>query len=71
MHMSKIQSFTHLSTLALRRRKAHLVRSFHLPPELLHASLVERFIQLGLPRRTAKTSPVRGIAGLAAWRVDW
>lgn len=47
--MHKVQLLTHLSTLALRRRKAHLVRSFHLPPNLLHASLIERFIQCGKP----------------------
>ena len=34
-------------TLALRQRKAHLLRSFQLPPHLLHASLVERFLKCG------------------------
>jgi hypothetical protein len=47
--MSKIQPLNRLSTLALRQRKAHLVRAFHLPPHLLHASLVERFMQCGKP----------------------
>lgn len=42
-----MQSFTRTSTLALRQRKAHLVRSFQLPPHLLHASLIERFLQCG------------------------
>jgi hypothetical protein len=37
----------HTSTLALRQRKARLLRSFHLPPEILHASLVERFMKCG------------------------
>jgi hypothetical protein len=45
--MSKIQPLTRTSTLALRQRKARLLRSFHLPPEILHASLVERFMKCG------------------------
>jgi hypothetical protein len=45
--MSKIRSLTHTSTLALRQRKAHLLRSFELPAELLHASLIERFMKCG------------------------
>jgi hypothetical protein len=45
--MSRIQPLKRTSTLALRQRKAHLLRSFQLPPEVLHASLVERFIQCG------------------------
>lgn len=44
--MSKI-SLSTTSTLALRRRKARLLRSFHVPPEILHASLVERFMKCG------------------------
>jgi hypothetical protein len=47
--MSKIQPLSRLSTLALRQRKAHLVRSFNLPTHLLHASLVERFMKCGKP----------------------
>ena len=35
------------STLALRQRKAHLLRSFQLPPALLHASLIEGFLKCG------------------------
>lgn len=45
--MSRIRSLDRLSTLALRRRKAHLTRSFELPPHLLHASLLERFLKCG------------------------
>ena len=45
--MSRIQSLTRTPTLALRQRKAHLLRSFELPPHLLHASLVERFLKCG------------------------
>lgn len=45
--MSKIQSLSHTSTLALRQRRARLLRSFNLPPHLLHASLVERYMKCG------------------------
>lgn len=45
--MSKIQALQRTSTLALRQRKAQLLRSFQLPPHLLHASLVERFLKCG------------------------
>jgi hypothetical protein len=45
--MSKIQPLKRTPTLALCQRKAHLLRSFELPPNLLHASLVERFLKCG------------------------
>jgi len=45
--MSKIKPLKRTSTLALRQRKAHLLRSFELSPHLLHASLVERFLKCG------------------------
>ena len=45
--MSTMQSLTGTPTLALRQRKAHLLRSFELPPHILHASLVERFLKCG------------------------
>jgi hypothetical protein len=45
--MSKIQQLQHTSTLALRQRKAHLLRSFQMPPAVLHASLSERFLKCG------------------------
>ena len=45
--MSKIQPLLRTSTLALRQRKARLLRSFRLPPEILHASLIERFMKCG------------------------
>ena len=47
IYMSKIQPLNRTSTLALRQRKAHLLRSFEPPPEILHASLVERFMKCG------------------------
>ena len=45
--MSRIQPLQRISTLALRQRKAHLLRSFQLSPQVLHASLIERFLQCG------------------------
>ena len=45
--MSRIRALQHTSTLALRQRKAHLRRSFKLPADLLHASLIERFLKCG------------------------
>jgi hypothetical protein len=51
----------HLSTLALRQRKAHLLRSLRLPPNLIHASFLERFLKCGRPnchcRRGEKHGP--------------
>jgi hypothetical protein len=49
MYMSKIQPLIRTSTRALRQRKARLLRSFQLPPEILHASLVERYMKCGKP----------------------
>ena len=45
--MSRIQPLKRTPTLALRQRKAHLLRSFELSPQILHASLVERFLKCG------------------------
>jgi hypothetical protein len=45
--MSRIQDLTRTSTLALRQRKAHRLRAFQLPPAILHASLVERYMKCG------------------------
>ncbi|HEY1208188.1 MAG TPA: DUF6788 family protein [Terracidiphilus sp.] len=47
--MSSKSEIKRLSTLALRQRKAHLRRSFKLPPHLIHASLLERFLTCGRP----------------------
>jgi len=38
-----------LSTLALRRRQAHLLQALKLPPHLIHASFLERFLKCGRP----------------------
>lgn len=45
--MSRIQPLKRTSTLALRQRKAHLLRSFELSPQVLHGSLIERFLKCG------------------------
>jgi hypothetical protein len=45
--MSRRRLLKRTSTLALRQRKARLVRSFKPPPHLLHASLLERFLKCG------------------------
>lgn len=45
--MSRQQTLKRTPTLALRQRKAHLLRSFELAPHILHASLVERFLKCG------------------------
>jgi len=45
--VAKIYPLRRTSTLALRQRKAHLLRAFKPPPHLLHASLLERFLTCG------------------------
>lgn len=47
--MAKIFRFQRSSTLALRQRKAHLLRHLTVPPDLLRASWVERFTTCGKP----------------------
>jgi hypothetical protein len=47
--MSRICPLRRKPVLALRQRKAYLVRSFKLPPEILHASLLERLLKCGKP----------------------
>ena len=42
-----MHSLKRTSTLALRQRKAHLLGSFQLSPQILHASLIERFLNCG------------------------
>jgi len=48
-----MQHLQHTSTLALRQRRDHLLRSFQLPPALLHASLIERFLNVASPSAAA------------------
>lgn len=45
--MSRKRPLKHTSTLALRQRKAHLLRGFKPPPHLLRASLLERLLKCG------------------------
>lgn len=47
--MAKIHHLCRTSTLALRQRKAALLRQASLPPDLLRASFVERFTTCGKP----------------------
>jgi hypothetical protein len=59
--MSKIRSLHRTSTLALRQRKARLLRSFHLPPNLVRASLLERLLKCGKANcRCHATGPKHG-----------
>jgi len=45
--MSRIHPLKRTATLALRQRKAHLLGPFTLCPQILHASLIERFLKCG------------------------
>ncbi len=47
--MSRPRLLKRTSTLALRQRKAHLLRAFKPPPHLLRASLLERYLKCGKP----------------------
>jgi len=47
--VAKIHHLRRTSTLALRQRKAALLRQAGLPPDLLRASFVERFTTCGKP----------------------
>ena len=57
--MSKTE-LRRLSTLALRQRKAHLLRTLSLPPEAIHASFLERFLQCGRPNCHCRTGKKHG-----------
>jgi hypothetical protein len=47
--LAKIYKLRRTSTLALRQRKATLLRSLRIPRDLLRASFVERFTTCGKP----------------------
>lgn len=47
LYVAKIHPLRRTSTLALRQRKAALLRQARLPPDLLRASFVERFTTCG------------------------
>jgi hypothetical protein len=49
-----------LSTLALRQRKAHLLRALTFPHDALHASFLERFLQCGRPNCHCRTGEKHG-----------
>jgi hypothetical protein len=49
LDVAKICSLRRIATLALRQRKAALLRQAALPPDLLRASFVERFTTCGKP----------------------
>ena len=57
--MSK-KELERLSTLALRQRKAHLLRTLTLPPDALHASFLERFLKCGRPNCHCRTGEKHG-----------
>lgn len=47
--MAKVFALRRLSTLALRQRRQRLLRTLSLPPNLIRASIVERFNTCGKP----------------------
>jgi hypothetical protein len=47
--MARVYSLRRTSTLALRQRKAALLRQLALPPQIIRASVVERFGTCGKP----------------------
>lgn len=47
--MAKVFALRRLSTLALRQRRQRLLRTLRLPPNLIRASIVERFNTCGKP----------------------
>ena len=49
-----------LSTLALRHRKAQLLRTLSLPPDALHASFLQRFLKCGRPNCHCRTGDKHG-----------
>jgi len=57
--MSKTE-LSRLSTLALRQRKAHLLRTLSFPPDALHASFLERFLKCGRPNCHCRTGDPHG-----------
>lgn len=48
-HIMSKNELQRLSTLALRQRKALLLRTLALPPDAIHASFLERFLKCGRP----------------------
>jgi len=59
MHLARIFELQRKSTLALRPRKATLLRQLRLPPEVLRASGVEPFLTCGKAACPCHQSPER------------
>jgi hypothetical protein len=57
--MSKTE-LQRLSTLALRQRKAHLLRTLTFPHDALHASFLERFLKCGRPNCHCRSGDPHG-----------
>ncbi len=49
IYMARVHSLRRKSTLALRQRKAALLRQLKIPPQSIRASVVERFGTCGKP----------------------
>lgn len=58
--MAKIFHLRRTATLALRQRKAALLRLLAVPPDLLRASYVERFTTCGKPNCRCAAGPKHG-----------
>jgi hypothetical protein len=72
--MAKIHALRRKSTLALRQRKAKLLRQLGVPPDLLRASYVERFTTCGKPNCTCARGRKHGpfyylVANLGGGRI--
>ena len=50
IYMARIYDLIRKSTLAIRQRKRFLLQQIDIPPDLLRASVVERFSTCGKPR---------------------
>lgn len=60
MYMAKVHAVHSRSTLALRRRRAALVRQLAVPAEAIRASVVERFGTCGKPGCACHTGAKHG-----------
>ena len=58
--LAKIYSLRRTSTLALRQRKAALLRQLSVPPQFLRASFVERFTTCGKANCACAQGPKHG-----------
>lgn len=59
-YVAKIYHLRRTSTLALRQRKAALLRQIHVAPSLIRASFVERFTTCGKPNCACATGAKHG-----------